>query len=288
MVFKEGMIATIKCGNKILREVKEEGNQVVYLPFNSDYSILLKNKDTRKAVVNICIDNRDALGGSPIVVYPNSETEVKGFIENGSVKNAFRFIKKTKEVSDYRGNFLDDGVVHIEFRYEQVHEEKHIQTIHEHIYRPVSDNWYYWYPRYYTYTGPVPIVTWGSTSSSPIISDVVNCSYNSQAGSSGIISGEVPISGNINFTSTSYKTDLIESDGITVPGQETHQSFHNVFMGKLEEQGKVINIVLKGTIETGTEVVIPITTSDKFKCPSCGKEWPTSMKFCSSCGTALR
>jgi hypothetical protein len=281
MVFKEGMIVVVKCGNKILREVKEEGNQVVYLPFNSDYSILLKNKDTRKAVVNISIDNSDVLGGSPIVVYPNSETEVKGFIEHGEVKNAFRFIKKTKEVSDYRGDFLDDGIVHIEFKYEQVHEEKHIQTIYEQVYTYS----YRWYPDiFWVYRGTRPITTWASnTSSSPVISDIVNCSYNSQGSS-----GEVPISGNINYTSTSYKTDLMESDGITVPGQETHQTFHNVSVGKLEEQGKVINIVLKGTIETGTEVVIPITTSDKFKCTSCGKEWPTSMKFCSNCGTALR
>ena len=36
-----------------------------------------------------------------------------------AVRNRFRFIEKTKQISDYRGDRIDDGLVRVEFKFEK-------------------------------------------------------------------------------------------------------------------------------------------------------------------------
>ena len=116
MVYSKKFIAVIKHKGKILREFS---NNTVKLPFGSDYSILLKNKEVCKALVNIMIDGRDVLDGNSLILEPNTSMELKGFIKNFTVKNKFRFINKTKEISSYRGDFIEDGLIEIKYRFEQ-------------------------------------------------------------------------------------------------------------------------------------------------------------------------
>ena len=35
----------------------------------------------------------------------------KGFMEGMVARNKFRFIEKTKQISDYRGDRVDDGII---------------------------------------------------------------------------------------------------------------------------------------------------------------------------------
>jgi hypothetical protein len=77
----------------------------------------LKNKDSRKAVADVEIDGEDVATG--IIVPGNESVELKGAIEGMQVNNKFRFIQKTKEISDYRGDRPDDGLVRVEYRFEQ-------------------------------------------------------------------------------------------------------------------------------------------------------------------------
>jgi len=116
MVYSNKFIAVIKCKGKVLREFSDG---VVRLPFGSDYSIYLKNKDTRKALVNIKVDGKDVLDYNKIIVGPNETTELKGFMKGSTVRNKFRFINKTKEISKFRGDFLEDGLVEIEYQFEK-------------------------------------------------------------------------------------------------------------------------------------------------------------------------
>lgn len=114
MAYKNNFAVAIRHNGKILRELDE----LVYLPFGSEYSILLKNKNSRKAVVDVEIDGQDVLDGNSIIVGPNQSTELKGFMKGRAAKNKFKFIKKTKKISNYRGDRIDDGLVRVEYRFE--------------------------------------------------------------------------------------------------------------------------------------------------------------------------
>lgn len=117
MVYQNKLVVAIKNKGKVLREFS--GN-VVRIPFNSDYSIFVKNKDlNRRVVVNIKVDGKDVLDGNSLVVEPNNSTELKGFIKGSTVRNSFRFIEKTDEIAGYRGNNVEDGLVEVEYRFER-------------------------------------------------------------------------------------------------------------------------------------------------------------------------
>lgn len=273
MVYKKGFVAVVECNGKILRETNVEGEQVVTLPFMSDYSLLLKNKEARRAQVRVEIDGRDVLSGNSLNIAPNSEVRLEGFLEGNVVRNKFRFIRKTLEVVEHRGDRIDDGIIRIEFRYEKLQPEE------QHIYH--YDHYHYWGPWVLRY--PAPIVTWVSTG----IVDV---------GSTAAPANSVDCSGTTAPTSTisgTYGTCMLDAsqpradEGITVPGRQTHQTFNPAYMGPLEANSHVIVIRLCGATQESVPVTQPITVSDKLVCSSCGAKWPSDHKFCGRCGTAL-
>ena len=114
MVYKNGLAVAIKRYGKVLREEGEN----IYLPFGSEYTILLKNKEYRKALVEIEVDGENVLGGSKFILGSNETQEIKGFMRDMTKTNAFRFIKKTKEISNHRGNKIDDGLVRVSYQFE--------------------------------------------------------------------------------------------------------------------------------------------------------------------------
>jgi hypothetical protein len=115
MVYKNNFVVVIKCDGKILRESAGE----VSLPFGSEYSILLKNADTRKALVSIEVDGKSVFNGSDLILDGNSSTEIKGFMKDMRNTNRFKFIHKTKEIQSYRGDRIDDGLIRVSYKFEQ-------------------------------------------------------------------------------------------------------------------------------------------------------------------------
>lgn len=117
MVFHRNFVVAVKANGKVLRE--RHGCQV-YLPFGSEYSLLLKNLDSRRAAVKVEIDGTDVLNGRRLVLEPNSHTELERFLEDDLQQGKrFRFIQKTKEIADHRGDRLDDGLIRVEYWFEQ-------------------------------------------------------------------------------------------------------------------------------------------------------------------------
>jgi len=117
-MYKNNFVVAIKCNDKILRE--QDGK--VVLPFGSEYSILMKNLNSERAVVSVYVDGEDATGCRRIVVNSNSETELEGFKKNSEVRNKFKFIKKTEKISKHRGDRIDDGLIRVEFTFEKPEE----------------------------------------------------------------------------------------------------------------------------------------------------------------------
>ena len=207
MVYQKKFVAVVKSGGKILREMDDNE---VFLPFKSEYSILLKNLNSRRASVNISIDGEDVLGGSSIVIDVNDTFDLKGFLENNKVRSRFRFINKTKEISDYRGDRIDDGIVRIEYAFE----------------KPVENY----------FNGS--IFNNGIKRSPGIFDDNTYFSSNITCSVSNTKSRDV-----------SYYNEPLKDEGITVKGSDVKQDFQTTYLGVLEEP-EVITLKLKGFNKT--------------------------------------
>lgn len=259
MVYKDNFIAVLKHNGKIMREI----NGRVKLPFGSEYSILLKNKDSRAAVASIEIDGEDVMAGYRYIVPGNSTRELKGFLKGMNAKNRFRFIKKTKEISKFRGDRLDDGLVRVEFWYEQKQEQPWV----------IYNNW------------PINLTDWNSGTSDGFGTHQFTYTSNSSGltkQSSGVVTAAYNVSHDV--------AQPLPDEGITVKGSKTNQQFHYGNVGTLESSSSVIVIKLVGKTERAGRVVKvrkPITVKTRITCPTCGKKWRPSLNFCGRCSTAL-
>jgi hypothetical protein len=114
MMHRNNLVVAVKCNGNVLREHGEK----VYLPFGSEYSILIKNLNARKALVDVDIDGREAIKG--LIVHPSSETELERFFDSDMNKGyKFKFIERTKDVENFRGVRIEDGIIRVSFRYEK-------------------------------------------------------------------------------------------------------------------------------------------------------------------------
>ena len=91
MMYLKKLAVAVKVGGNILRENGEE----VYVPFGSEYSIMLKNLESVNAVVSISIDGKCVTDNRELIIHPGASIELEGFIKNKKVSNKFKFIEKT-------------------------------------------------------------------------------------------------------------------------------------------------------------------------------------------------
>jgi len=284
MTYKDAFVVEVKCKGKILRM----RDDFVSLPFGSEYSIYLKNLNSRKAAVNISIDGEDVLDYSSLILEPNSSTELKGFLRGIVARNGFKFIQKTKEIQDHRGDRVDDGIIRVEFAYEKaapirkktiITEEHHHHTDHYHW---NYDNWFSGDSTIKYGSGGVRgladnVVTYTS-SGGPIQTFHSNVSMDSL----GVVSASIGTGETVNM---SY-SQPVSDEGITVKGSEVNQQFQYSSIGALDPS-EVIIIRMKGHTPTHEPLQTPITVQTKLTCSSCGRSYKSSFKYCSNCGTYL-
>jgi len=267
MVYEQQFVAVVEQGGRVLRE--HDG--AVRLPFGSDYGLRLKNLNSRRAVVAVSVDGENVLGGNRIVVEPNGETRLDGFMDpSGRVRRKFRFVQKTQEVVEHRGDRLDDGLVRVEFWYERPEPETRIvQTIYREKAYPWYDPWPY---RTYPYRPwPYDGITW------------CNSPNTTRTFSGGAMNTSVTLTA---FHSPKSAEPLAD-EGITVKGGMTEQDFRTVPVAELETAAHVIVIRLRGTTEAGQPISRAVTTRQRLACPTCGRHSKSSAKYCSGCGSAL-
>lgn len=115
-MFKNNVVLAVKVDGKILREFGD----TVYIPFGSEYSILLKNLSNQRVKVSVSIDGEDALDGDSLVVNANESMDLKRFVRNGNLNegNSFKFIEKSDKIVEHRGNKADDGLITISYEFE--------------------------------------------------------------------------------------------------------------------------------------------------------------------------
>lgn len=247
-MYSNKLAAAIKYNGKVLREFKD----TVYIPFASEYSILVKNLETRRAIVNIYIDG-DCVTGSGLVLNAGQEVDLERFIKNGNLSegNRFKFIERTGNIEQHRGVKLEDGLIRIEHQFEHI--------------RPIINDYGHPLKTFYN-DGGSGIYPQGSTLRSMNIS----CSTSSY-----------------DATSVNSSHSLLNDVGITVPGSQSNQKFSVASWFPTENIKHSMVIKLLGQTIDNVQVTRPVTVKHKPKCTTCGKQNKATAKFCVECGTAL-
>jgi len=304
-MYSNKLVASLKANGKILREFKD----TVYIPFGSEYSFLLKNLHTQRAVVNIFIDGENIVEGG-LVLDPNREVNLERYIKNGNLTegNRFKFIERTQAIEDGpRGIKLEDGLIRIEFQYEQPRPVINIADQFWKQYPPgvrgMSSEYQGVVDRY-SYNKGVN-AGWIQASGTSFSTNVggamrgvdfsQNGSATAQAASAqvdkycadkGIISELHDGAATMDWMDVEMSRSVNEV-GITVPGSKSTQKFQTVTMGAMEAEKHSIVIKLLGETPDNRPVLQPVTVERKPECVTCGKKNRATAKFCTECGTAL-
>jgi hypothetical protein len=296
MMYSNKLVASLKANGKILREFKD----TVYLPFGVEYSFLLKNLHTQRALVNIFIDGENIVEGG-LVLDPNREVNLERYVKNGNLTegNRFKFIERTQAVEDGpRGIKLEDGLIRIEFQYEQPRPVINIADQFWKQYPPGVRGMSSEYPGIIDKFSAGDANTWlqasGATYSTNVGGQMRGVDFSSNgAATAQAASAQVDKycadKGIISELHDGAATmDCAFNDvGITVPGSKSTQKFQTVTMGTMEAEKHSMVIKLLGETPDNKPVLKPVTVERKPECVTCGKKNKAHAKFCVECGTAL-
>lgn len=258
-MYHQKLVASIKANGKILREFKD----TVYIPFSSEYSILLKNLNTKRALVNVFIDGENVVPGG-LVLDAGKEIDLERSIKNNNLAegNKFKFIERTGQIEKHRGIKLEDGLVRIEYQFEMVFN--------------------------FAFNNPPPFgglrSPWGSSGDVYTKGMLSNSTGDYNAPTYSATSATLnAVTASVGSVTRSYVNDT----GITVPGSKSEQKFTTVNAFPLEPEKHSIVLKLLGETEDNKPVVVPVTVKHKQKCVTCGHTNKANAKFCNSCGTHL-
>jgi hypothetical protein len=258
----------------------------------------------------VWIDGQDVLDGKSLILNPNETVELEGFLRGMQGRNKFRFIQKTKEISDHRGDRIDDGLIRVEFAYEKPAPEFSIKSIihdhHHHYHHHHHDRGFSPYTPDVYYTSNASDrssdIATGSKMSKNVGSElrchVPGSELRSKLRGVNYSNTNEPIQSNFtcdgsqNVQSSNMQNVVnqvqtpIDDMGITVKGSEINQQFDYGYIGSTDPS-EVIVIHMRGTTDRGNVVQQPVTVQTKLTCSSCGRKWSSNNKFCGNCGTFL-
>ena len=256
MMYKNNFAAAVKVNGKVLREF----NGTFYIPFGSEYSIFLKNMNSRRALVNITIDGQDVMENSSLVIDANSSVNLERFVRDATKGNRFKFIERTSKIEQHRGIDIEDGLIRIEFAFEKA--------------KPIFQNIFGDYPagvrRYDLQKMSTP---------QPYFGDVQCITKNIPIGTQAGYASSSLMSNCSNINST------FSDVGITVEGSISNQKFQTV--SSFDTDASEV-MVLKLAGDIGQNIIqTPVVVKRTVACKTCGTKNKQTAKFCSDCGTSL-
>ena len=285
-MYNQKLVASIKVKGKILREFKD----TVYIPFASEYSILLKNLNTVRAVVNVFVDGENAVPGG-LVIDPGRSVDLERWIKNGNLSegNRFKFIERTAQIEDGpRGIKEEDGLIRVEYQFELPRPVINLNqvfgnnsTIYSSEYQGVTD-------KYSKTSGWISASGASSISQMNVGGVLRGVDYSAgeatKAAATAAINKVAPDA--IEYHSGAATMDWNDV-GITVPGSKSTQTFQTVTMSALDPVKHNIVLRIVGDLGHNKPVDKAVTVKHKPKCVTCGKQNRAHAKFCVECGTAL-
>ena len=279
MMYNQKLVASLKANGKILREFKD----TVYIPFGSEYSFLIKNLNTTRALVNIFIDGEDVIEGG-LVLNAGQEVDLERYVKGGnlSVGNKFKFIERTAAIEDGpRGAKLEDGLVRIEFQFEKPYVP------------PLNRGWIAGssginqngiYPASFNVNGALRGVDFSQNGQ--VMAQAASAAVDKYCADNGIVNKSEVHDGMATMDWMDMN-QTVNDVGITVPGSKSTQKFQTTFMGAMEAEKHTIVLKLLGETPDNKPVLKPVNVKMKPKCVTCGKQNKANANFCTECGTAL-
>jgi len=295
-MYSNKMALAVKVPSRNKSSVAREIEDAVYLPFGCEYSLLVKNLNSVRALVRVWIDGTDVTDGTSLVINPNSSLDLERFIKNGNLKegNKFKFIERTAGVSTHRGNKIDDGLIRVEFEFERPRPPlpPFIKTT----------QWPHWEPVYpVVYDQLVGSTGFGATGSQ-VFTNSTNFGGDmmSTPTASGSASATAAYTSQVQPSAPRAANKLSRSKsvaggqsaaptsevGITVAGDVSNQQFHQAAWFPTDGVKHVMVLRVLGEVE-GELVQAPVTVKTKAPCTSCGRVNKVGAKFCTECGTGL-
>jgi len=255
-MYKNKFLAIIKKDGKPVREL---AGAYIGLPFNTEYTIELRNDNYQRALAKIYIDGMEAVMGG-IVVDAKSAVTLERFVLDGNMTEGKRF--KFVELTDATGmdpQDMKNGIVEIIF------------TLEKAVARPRPE--------------PFPSTTWYHSSS---IYNEGRYGYNGTTFNRSVYEPSVTCTSNTLHSNTSktllfdsqvnYSAHPVQKQGVTAEGSVSHQQFTETTMGELEKDSTTITFFLKG---------VDNTVTIKIYCTKCGKKTKSDHTFCPHCGARI-
>ena len=294
MAYNNKLAAAIKVNGKVLREFNKD---TVLIPFGTEYSILIKNMHTVRALVNVYIDGRNVTEGG-LVIFPGRETTLERGIDNGNltVGNKFKFIERTGAVEEHRGVKLEDGLVRIEYSfefktpplqqyyggvlYDSFHTNKHYATnnVSGSMLSNVSGS-----------SHSLIAPTGAGSISSYVAQNAASATAVKPSVTQGQVNAAYAAQAQASAKTTRSVDSVPENDaGITVAGSKSDQKFEYAASFMTDGFNHVMIFKLLGETESNKVITQPVTVAAKPKCTSCGRQNKATAKFCTECGTHLQ
>lgn len=229
-MYKNGFVVNVIHKGEIL----EDTNGTVAIPFNAEYEVKLKNKNSRDAVAKVFIDGREVTKAGDIIVRENQSVNLERFLDSLYDGRKFKFVPLEKGESGDN----EKGIVEVRFR--MVKERSYgivwnpPREVH-HYHHPVYIEKPYWsYPNvtYCDQTGPSV-----STTTKGLDSCYSNTSANANIGNAFYCSS----SPNVKCANIS---DV--DSGKTVEGGYSGQKFSYDYIGDLESSETVVRLKIVG------------------------------------------
>lgn len=276
-MYQSKLVASLKANGKILREFKD----TVYIPFGSEYSFLIKNLNTTRALVNIFIDGDNVIEGG-LVLNAGQEVDLERYVKNGNLNagNRFKFIERTSAIEDGpRGAKLEDGLVRIEFQFEK----PYVPPLNRGwITASGGTNQNSIYPASFNVNGVLRSADFSQNGQ--VMAQAASAAVDKYCADNGIVNKSEVHDGMATMDwMAAPKNDI----GITVPGSRSEQKFQTTYMGAMEAEKHTIVLKLLGETPDNRPVLKPVNVKMKPKCVTCGKQNKANAKFCTECGTAL-
>ncbi len=223
MVYQNKFVLCVLVNGNI---VKEQSDGSVCIPFGSEYTVRLRNKNNRRVLVVLYIDGENVSEGG-FIVNANDYVDIKRPV---NVDRAFKFVSlQSADAQDFGKNGPSTSVtgkIEARFYFEKEPYVKKYTTV----------------PLPYTYEKPwvsQPILKWSSSTKSSLTSELQNSQITNDADTCGLYSGEIklcdttsiPPQNDCCLQSFGFSGQLHSSsvqgfsDGCTVEGSETGQNF---------------------------------------------------------------
>ena len=259
-MYSDKFVIAVKHDGKIL----QESGDIVQLPFGSEYSVLLKNLNTARASVKISIDGNSISENSNFIIDVNESIDIERFIKNKNMTegNKFKFIERNDAVTLHRGIKAEDGLIRVEFQFEEV------------SYAPIiQSNYLSQYSHQKNYSGDFQ----GE------YTNVVNSQHSPTATPQGVFKSAKSLDRRITQDSHQISASIGNMAGITAPGSKSNQTFKIVSDFPLQSQKFSMILRLVGIQSQKPHIY----TRSNVACEICGKASKSGANFCATCGSSL-